>query len=1523
MLAQLIYLKNEVRNRSGGQVFTDEKEDNQKKMRRMRFKFLSVMALFLGLSLGFKAYAQPKVIAALAGNKGCLYQTVPFTILNAPANGTAYTWNFGDGQTAPSLSPATQHFYGTAGAYVVVVTITTPSGPVFSQSDTVYINNLPKADFVSTNGNKFCNPARVCFKDNSQPATPLPGQPIAPITKEIFLFGDGGIDNNLHVPPASRDFCYTYPSPDYNVYTQTIRVIDLNGCMDTLRRLNYIYVVGDLGVNFTVNAPIGCAQNPVKFYTKAFFTNTTRPEVVYPDSVKSFRWDFGDGQFVDTDPAHWDTVTHYYFTNGSFSPRLIVEDINGCRDTMILTNGVKNTYFAFDVDAIENPICANPGKICWKQTNVAGASKLWTFFIAPNPPFDTATKTWQYSAVGWKPLSPDPKIFTEDGTFTPCRTIPCGMARASLKIRAPGCFDTTWVWDTVEVLGPDAQIETPGGPAVVDSERYQCKVVNPVHFTNLSCHYKAWNVERLWDFGDRYARQCTTDTKNGINVTGHDTLSLLDPVKYPPGASRPCNCNFSRDSLPVHVYTDWDTLALRSVAGSTFIQPTSPPYSTKNFSCYTVKLMLYDSVNHCGDTDQMQLPLGPPKAGPNGSELVPGGHTRVVWNNVSYSDPTTLKKSGIECFGAAPNGIIFDLSKTVPSCTRGWVCINYDSAAGIQPNKWVCQPAHFTQLNNQGPWVPPPAPRAWPNKIAKNYFDPPGLADTNGFVTVGLITGNGWTDSKGNPHWCYDTAYYHQFLRFTPFTPVWDIVDSANGSPKVHDCIPMRLRGSIRKNYQDSLLAIIWNWQDGYVVIDSILRVGFVKPSKDTVKNYTRTRYYINPQGTVDSTENYSFVQDTIVGEDTLVHYYTKAGRYFPSVTMVNTAGCVQFYFREIVAGFYNEVAIDDTVVCVGDTVNFRDSAYYWIYPEPIFPPKEIYYVGRDPFLGGYRTQAPAPPYQFESLKWRILKRDSTTHQYTLIDQRNGGRFGYSFNSVGLYSVELIVTDSMGCKDTARSWVTVIGIKPGILVPRPVFACNDTVRLYDQSIVIDPYYQAFGIRTDSIMPENKNGYYWEFGDGKTPSPLKNPVHDYTSNDSFIVYHKVKVHNGCTADTTGLVIIDGPRSKFKIVGDSIGCVPFAVTLDNQSNEIVNKSKSFIWYFGDPNDPFNTYSTNGDTNITKVYTNPGTFCIYLLAKDKAIGVPNFCPVRVYPDTNSPDVDTICVKVLPVDTVHISVDTALVCLGDTINIDNSKSGSKFTTFDWYWGDGINEQTGPITSKTHIYADTGVFTVRVRGNYTPPPGERECKLDDSLVVAIKNVKAIFEADTVSSSATALKLPLIRFVNKSENGVLFDWYFGHPDVNSLGGCDNALPDDQKKYNNIGKSFTDEIRHCYGNDTGWFKVCMIAYSQFGCVDSMCIMVHNNFDTFFRAYNVFTPGNGDGKNDVFNFPIKGQELYELTIYNRWGEVVFESDDPNIDWNGKLKNSGAECPAGTYYWVLHYKFRGHGEGVMKNTVTLIRE
>ena len=70
--------------------------------------------------------------------------------------------------------------------------------------------------------------------------------------------------------------------------------------------------------------------------------------------------------------------------------------------------------------------------------------------------------------------------------------------------------------------------------------------------------------------------------------------------------------------------------------------------------------------------------------------------------------------------------------------------------------------------------------------------------------------------------------------------------------------------------------------------------------------------------------------------------------------------------------------------------------------------------------------------------------------------------------------------------------------------------------------------------------------------------------------------------------------------------------------------------------------------------------------------------------------------------------------------------------------------------------------------------------------------------------------------------------------------------------------------------------------------------------YYRLPNVFTP-NGDGKNDLYHpLPYQFIDHIEMTITNRWGKVVYETTDPDINWDGKDQNNGSAVPDGVYYY-----------------------
>jgi gliding motility-associated-like protein len=126
----------------------------------------------------------------------------------------------------------------------------------------------------------------------------------------------------------------------------------------------------------------------------------------------------------------------------------------------------------------------------------------------------------------------------------------------------------------------------------------------------------------------------------------------------------------------------------------------------------------------------------------------------------------------------------------------------------------------------------------------------------------------------------------------------------------------------------------------------------------------------------------------------------------------------------------------------------------------------------------------------------------------------------------------------------------------------------------------------------------------------------------------------------------------------------------------------------------------------------------------------------------------------------------------------------------------------------------------------------------------------------------------------------------------------------------------------FSNEDGTFNVCLKASTlNPGCPDSVCKTFKHVLKTNIKIPNVFTPGN-DGLNDEFKIDIMGYDKFELIIYNRWGTRVFESTDPNIKWNGKSFNDGAECAEGVYFYVLNYRFKGGVEQQTRGSVTLIR-
>ena len=221
------------------------------------------------------------------------------------------------------------------------------------------------------------------------------------------------------------------------------------------------------------------------------------------------------------------------------------------------------------------------------------------------------------------------------------------------------------------------------------------------------------------------------------------------------------------------------------------------------------------------------------------------------------------------------------------------------------------------------------------------------------------------------------------------------------------------------------------------------------------------------------------------------------------------------------------------------------------------------------------------------------------------------------------------------------------------------------------------------------------------------------------------------------------------------------------------------------------------------------------------------------------------------------------------------------RYEYFKWSFGnDTVFTQNDSLI---YVFRDTGWVDVSLMPGYVPVGiYERACFDTAHSQVYISDLEAsfVYEKDEHCS--------IFLFTDSSRNGMDFQWDFGHPasqDRNSASGL--------------------QTEHDYGKDTGIFNVCLIVTNPHGCKDTVCEDIHAEYSEFASLYNIFTP-NEDGLNDDFGMSMVNADKYRLLIYNRWGELVFMSDDMLERWNGTYMNSGDPLPEGEYFYVFTYRF-----------------
>ena len=214
-----------------------------------------------------------------------------------------------------------------------------------------------------------------------------------------------------------------------------------------------------------------------------------------------------------------------------------------------------------------------------------------------------------------------------------------------------------------------------------------------------------------------------------------------------------------------------------------------------------------------------------------------------------------------------------------------------------------------------------------------------------------------------------------------------------------------------------------------------------------------------------------------------------------------------------------------------------------------------------------------------------------------------------------------------------------------------------------------------------------------------------------------------------------------------------------------------------------------------------------------------------------------------------------------------------------DWDFGDGGFSQD---ISPSHIFELPGIYDIAV--HITSPIG---CETDTVFEKLITIQPSPLAGFTYTPDDPTNVYPDVEFFDQSQDAVRWFWDFGT-------GRTSILQDPVYEF----------------PDTGQYLVTQIVTHPLGCQDSISQLIDVRPEIRFFLPNAFTP-NSDSVNDTYQGVglLTGISNFRLAIWNRWGELIFETRDPDEGWNGRYHNQGKDLPDGRLSGTgLFYRAKG---------------
>ncbi|PWH86454.1 DUF7948 domain-containing protein [Brumimicrobium oceani] len=402
--------------------------------------------------------------------------------------------------------------------------------------------------------------------------------------------------------------------------------------------------------------------------------------------------------------------------------------------------------------------------------------------------------------------------------------------------------------------------------------------------------------------------------------------------------------------------------------------------------------------------------------------------------------------------------------------------------------------------------------------------------------------------------------------------------------------------------------------------------------------------------------------------------------------------------------------------------------------------------------------------------------------------------------------------------------------------------------------------------TFSNSSSSSDRYLWDFGDGTVDSTTLNPTVLYDQPGTYNVVLMVTDSTCLITDTAFVTIEVLPAIDLEALSDISLCEPDTILLTADANGTAN---SFVW---SSNAQFSDTLNNSTADSVLQINNPVDGWYYIEASN---GVCSAIDSVQFSFTSA--------------SLSLTGDTTL-CFGEETIISATSNNPDLTFVDFDWEPNSIIVSGDGTSEVTVQPNVSQYV------YVTATANNACVLFDSILVLVSDI----DPSTVLANSSEDFVPVGTEVvlSAEPDGFSYSW----------SPTDNLTEPNQQETN---ATIYDDITYKLSVSDG---ICSKSTSV--TIKSFPYLCD---EPFVFVPNAFSP-NGDGENDVLYIRSLIVEEVTFKIYNRWGEMVYESTSMHEGWDGTFRGKLLDPDVYDYY-LEGYCIDGQ-EFLIKGNITLIR-